>query len=336
MTDNWKITEKYHNIDLSNLSFLITGGAGFIGSNIVQYLMDNGAKKVRVLDDLSNGYMENIEKYLNDSRFEFIEGSILDEELCTKVCEGIDYVSHQAALGSVPRSINKPLPTHAANATGFLNMITAAKDAGVKNFVYASSSSVYGDSVALPKIEEGTGNPLSPYAVSKKINELYGGVFKTVYNFNSIGLRYFNIFGPNQSPNGPYAAVIPLYMNALLKNESAKIFGDGLQSRDFTFVENAVQANIKAMLCSNEEAFGKAVNIAFGSATSVIELYNHIKDAAGATAEPEMCEPRLGDIRDSLADISKAQKYFNYDPKVDIATGLKITLNWFNQKFVQQ
>jgi UDP-N-acetylglucosamine 4-epimerase len=336
MKDNWKITEKYHSQDISNLSFLITGGAGFIGSNIVQYLMDNSAKKVRVLDDLSNGYIENVQNYLNDSRFEFIEGSILDEELCKKVCENIDYVSHQAALGSVPRSINKPLPTHAANATGFLNMITAAKDAGVKNFVYASSSSVYGDSVALPKIEEGTGNPLSPYAVSKKINEMYGGVFKTVYNFNSIGLRYFNIFGPNQSPNGPYAAVIPLYMNALLKNESAKIFGDGLQSRDFTFVENAIQANVKAMLCSNEEAFGKAVNIAFGSATSVIELYNHIKEAAGASAEPEMYGPRLGDIRDSLADISKAKKYFNYDPKVDIATGLKITLNWFNQKFVQK
>jgi UDP-N-acetylglucosamine 4-epimerase len=334
MQDNWKITQKYHTKDLSKYSFLITGGAGFIGSNLVQYLMDNGAKKVRVLDDLSNGYMENIEAYLNDDRFEFIEGTITDAELCIKVCEGIDYVSHQAALGSVPRSINKPLPTHEANATGYLNMINAAKDAKVKTFVYASSSSVYGDSTELPKLEHKTGNPLSPYAVSKKVDELYAGVFKEVYNFNSIGLRYFNIFGPKQSPNGPYAAVIPLYMDALLRNNSAKIFGDGKQSRDFTFVENAIQANVKAMFCENEAAFGKAVNIAFGESTSVLELYDIIKKASNATAEAEMCPPRVGDIRDSLADISFAQNTFGYKPEVSIADGLKITLNWFNKKFV--
>jgi len=334
MQDNWKITQKYHTKDLSNYSFLITGGAGFIGSNLAQYLMDNGAKKVRVLDDLSNGYLENIEAYFNDDRFEFIEGTILDAELCIKVCEGIDYVSHQAALGSVPRSINKPIPTHDANATGYLNMINAAKDAKVKTFVYASSSSVYGDSKELPKLEHKTGNPLSPYAVTKKVDELYAGVFKEVYDFNSIGLRYFNIFGPKQSPNGPYAAVIPLYMDALLKNNSAKIFGDGQQSRDFTFVENAIQANVKALFCENEIAFGKAVNIAFGQATSVLELYDIIKEAANATAEAEMCPPRVGDIRDSLADISFAKNSFDYNPQVSIAEGLKITLNWFNKKFV--
>lgn len=336
MEGNWKITQKYHTADLSEFTFLITGGAGFIGSNLVQYLMDNGAKKVKVLDDLSNGYLENIETYLNDDRFEFIKGSILDQELCEKVCKDVDYVSHQAALGSVPRSINKPIPTHEANATGFLNMITAAKDAGVKTFVYASSSSVYGDSVKLPKLEDETGNPLSPYAVSKKVDELYAGVFKTVYNFNSIGLRYFNIFGPKQSPNGPYAAVIPLYMDALLRNQSAKIFGDGEQSRDFTFVENAVQANVKSMFCENEEAFGKAMNIAYGSATSVNELYQVIKNAANSDAAPEMCPPRTGDIRDSLADISRAKNFIDYQPEVDIKNGLEITLDWFNKKFIQK
>lgn len=335
MSVNWKITTQYHTKDLSELSFLITGGAGFIGSNLVQYLLYFGAKKVRVLDDLSNGYLENIAAYMEDPRLEFIEGTILDEALCLKVCEGMDYVAHQAALGSVPRSINKPLPTHAANATGFLNMLEAAKNQGVKTFVYASSSSVYGDSVLLPKLEHQTGNPLSPYAVSKKIDELYAGVFKTVYNFNTIGLRYFNIFGPKQSPNGPYAAVIPLYMDALLRNQSAKIFGDGEQSRDFTFVENAIQANIKAMLCDNDAAFGEAYNIACGEATSVNQLYAVIKNAAKASANPEMCPPRTGDIRDSLADISKANQLLNYQPTTTIKEGLEITLDWFNRKFVQ-
>jgi UDP-N-acetylglucosamine 4-epimerase len=332
---DWKITRKFHQKDISTCSFLITGGAGFIGSNLVQYLMDNGAKKVRVLDNLSNGYKENIEQYFADERFEFVEGDILDEATCIKVCEGIDYVSHQAALGSVPRSIKTPLATHAANATGFLNMLTAAKDNGVKTFVYASSSSVYGDSKKLPKFEDETGNPLSPYAVSKKVDELYARVFNDVYGFSTIGLRYFNIFGPKQSPNGPYAAVIPLYMDALLRNQSAKIFGDGEQSRDFTFVENAVQANVKAMLCENKEAFGEAFNIAFGDSTSVNELYASIKKSANATAEPEMCPPRVGDIRDSLADISKAKTLMGYNPEVGIDEGIAITLDWFNHKFVQ-
>jgi UDP-N-acetylglucosamine 4-epimerase len=326
---DWKINNVYHKGTLSSSSFLITGGAGFIGSNIVQYLMDNGAGKVSVLDDFSNGYRENLKNYLEDDRFELIEGSITDIDTCIKACQGIDYVSHQAALGSVPRSIKNPLATHEANATGFLNMITAAKDAGIKQMVYASSSSVYGSNVDLPKLEDNTGDPLSPYATSKKSNELYAKVFKNVYNFNSIGLRYFNIFGPNQSPNGPYAAVIPLYMNALLANKSGKIFGDGEQSRDFTFVENAVQANIKAMFTESEDVFGKVCNIACGEKTSVVQLYNVLKSAANATAGAEFCAPRTGDIRDSLASIARAQEHLGYDPSVDIKDGLEITLAWF-------
>ena len=331
--DKWKITRKYHSTDLSKKSFLITGGAGFIGSNLAQYLLDFGAKKVRILDDLSNGYLKNLEPYKNDSRLEFIEGDITNKKTCDDAVIGMDHISHQAALGSVPRSLKTPLLTHEANATGFLNMLTAAKDAGIKSFIFASSSSVYGDHKGLPKYEDKTGNPLSPYAVSKKTNELYAKVFHEAFGFNTIGLRYFNIFGPNQSPNGPYAAVIPLYMNALLRNEAGNIFGDGEQSRDFTFVENAVQANVKAMLCENPDAFGETYNIACGYKSSVIELYNILKDAAKSDKSPEMCPPRVGDIRDSLANIEKAQKNFNYQPEVDIKEGLEITLEWFKSEF---
>ena len=331
--DNWKITRKYHKKDLSNSSFLITGGAGFIGSNLVQYLLDNGAKLVRILDNLSNGYEKNLAPFKNDPRLEFIKGDITNAETCLEVVKGIDYISHQAALGSVPRSLRTPLLTHEANATGFLNMLTAAKDEGVKSFIYASSSSVYGDNKEMPKLEHKTGNPLSPYAVSKKTNELYAKTFNSAFGMKTIGLRYFYIFGPNQSPNGPYAAVIPLYMNALLQNEAGKIFGDGEQSRDFTFVENAVQANVKAMLCENEEAFGEAYNIACGYKTSVNQLYNILKDAAGSDKDAEMCPPRVGDIRDSLADISKVQNNFGYNPEVDIKEGLEITLAWFKKEF---
>jgi UDP-N-acetylglucosamine 4-epimerase len=333
LKDNWKITSKYHEKEISNFSFLITGGAGFIGSNIVKYLLDNGAKFVRVLDDMSNGYLKNLDPFRDDSRLEFIEGDITNEDTCIKVVKGIDFVSHQAALGSVPRSLKTPLLTHDANSTGFLNMLTASKNAGVKTFIYASSSSVYGDNTEMPKYEQKTGNPLSPYAVSKKTNELYAKTFNSAYGMHTIGLRYFNIFGPNQSPNGPYAAVIPLYMNALLQNKSGKFFGDGEQSRDFTFVENAVQANIKAMLCQNSHAFGESYNIACGYKTSVKELYSVLKNAAKSDKEAEIHPPRIGDIRDSLANIEKAKINFGYDPKIGIKDGLEITLNWFKNEF---
>tara|TARA_Y100000589_G_scaffold190065_1_gene179968 strand:- start:895 stop:1914 length:1020 start_codon:yes stop_codon:yes gene_type:complete len=333
LTDNWKITAKYHDKNLSNFSFLVTGGAGFIGSNLVQYLLDNDAKLVRVLDDMSNGYEKNLAPFISDSRLDFIEGDITNKKTCLEAVKGIDFVSHQAALGSVPRSLKTPLLTHEANSTGFLNMITASKDADVKTFVFASSSSVYGDNIEMPKYEHKTGNPLSPYAVSKKTNELYAKTFNTAYGMQTIGLRYFNIFGPNQSPNGPYAAVIPLYMNALLQNKAGKFFGDGEQSRDFTFVENAVQANIKAMLCENKEAFGEAYNIACGYKTSVKELYEVLKNAAESDKEAEICPPRTGDIRDSLANIDKARNNFGYNPEIGIKDGLEITLDWFKNEF---
>ena len=224
----------HHNQDLSTSTFLVTGGAGFIGSNIVGYLIQHGAKKVRVLDNLCEGRLQNINAVIGLPNFEFIEGDITNAAACAAACEGIDYVTHQAALGSVPRSIDTPLLTNAANVTGFLNMLTAAKDAKVKRFVFASSSSVYGDSPRLPKIEEHIGRPLSPYAASKFVNEVYAGVYALNYGMEIIGLRYFNIFGPNQKPDGPYAAVIPLFMDALLKGQSPFVNGDGEQSRDFT------------------------------------------------------------------------------------------------------
>ncbi len=323
----------FHTGDIGNRTFLITGGAGFIGSNIVEYLMKNGAGKVRVVDNLSEGKLENIQPYLDEPNFEFIEGSITEIDTCVKACEGVDFVSHQAALGSVPRSLETPLLTNAANVTGFLNMLTAAKDAKVSRFVYASSSSVYGDSLKLPKEEEHIGDPLSPYAASKFVNEVYAGVYALNYGIEIIGLRYFNIFGPRQKPDGPYAAVIPLFMDALLKNESPYINGDGEQSRDFTFVENAVQANIRAMFTEVSGATGKVYNIAFGQRTTINELFYKIQSQVGVDIEPTYRDPRQGDVQDSLADISKAKAYLKYDPSADIGSGLKVTFDWFKENF---
>lgn len=319
----------FHQKDISNLSFLITGGAGFIGSHITAYLLSNGAKKVRVLDNLATGYKKNIEPFLNHPSFEFIEGDIRDTAVCHEACKGIDYVTHQAALGSVPRSIKDPQATHAVNATGFLNMLVAARDAGVKRFVYASSSSVYGDHPKLPKVESETGRPLSPYAVSKKTNELYASVFSETYKMEIIGLRYFNVFGPNQSPEGPYAAVIPLFMQSALTGKSPFIDGDGEQTRDFTYVENAVQANIRAFFSSHQDATGKVYNVAVGERVSVLELFNIIASITGSSVRPQHRDTRPGDIRDSLADISLAKKLLGYDPQVKIREGLTNTLTWF-------
>jgi len=327
------MNNKHHNNDLSGLSFLVTGGAGFIGSNIVGYLLRHGVGKVRVLDNLSEGKLQNIEPFMNLPNFEFIEGDITDADTCMRACKDIHYVTHQAALGSVPRSIETPLKTNAANVTGFLNMLTAAKDSGVKRFVYASSSSVYGDSLRLPKVEEHIGSPLSPYAASKFVNEVYAGVYALNYGMEVIGLRYFNIFGPNQKPDGPYAAVIPLFMDALLKGRSPFINGDGEQSRDFTFVDNAVQANIRALLTDVQGATGQVYNVACGERYTVNELFHTIRELVGSDVQPTYRENRQGDVRDSLADISKARAYLGYEPNVKLREGMDATLQWFRANF---
>ena len=321
-------THKYHKEDLSKFSFLITGGAGFIGSNLVEYLLKNNAKLVRVLDDFSNGYRENLDEFQSNPAFELIEGDIRDLQTCKDAMKGIDYVSHQAALGSVPRSINDPNTTNDVNITGFLNMMVALKESDtVKRMVYAASSSTYGDSKTLPKVEENIGKPLSPYAVTKYVNELYADVFGKTYDTDVIGLRYFNIFGPKQSPKGAYAAVIPLFMEAIQNNKAATINGDGGQTRDFTFVENAVQANIKGFFASKEAA-NQVFNIACGERISVNYLWEHINDAAGKGVNAIYGPPRQGDVRDSLADISKAEKLMGYKPEFTVRDGLKIT--WEN------
>lgn len=327
---------RFHSDEIRNKRILVTGGAGFIGSNIVNYLLLHGAEFVRVVDDLSNGFTHNVEPFKKYKNFEFIQGSITDEAFCRKVTSGIGIVTHQAALGSVPRSILTPLATHAANATGFLNMLVAARDEGVERFVYASSSSVYGDAPQLPKLEQNLGRPLSPYAVSKLTNELYANVFALNYGLKVIGLRYFNVFGPHQDPNGPYAAAIPLFMDAVLNHKKAYINGDGNQTRDFTYVENAVQANIKAMFCTQDEAFGKVYNVAVGENVTINQLFRIIAKTAGSSLKPVYREERPGDIRDSLADISLAKKYLGYSPQVKLEQGIHTTFDWFRSAFRNQ
>ncbi|WP_091426850.1 SDR family oxidoreductase [Formosa sp. Hel1_31_208] len=322
---------KYHNEDLSQLSFLVTGGGGFIGSNIVEYLLKYDAKKVRVLDDFSNGHRENLTEFHNHPAFELIVGDIRDLQTCKAAMDGIDYVSHQAALGSVPRSINDPATTNAVNISGFLNMMIALKDTPtVKRMVYAASSSTYGDSKVLPKVEDEIGKPLSPYAVTKYVNELYADVFGTTYDTDVIGFRYFNVFGPKQSPDGAYAAVIPLFMQALVDNASPQINGDGEQTRDFTFVDNAVQANIRGFFAS-EKAKNQVFNVACGERISVNYLWNALKESANSKVEAVHGPPRQGDVRDSLADISKAQKLLGYEPQFTVKEGLRITWDAFHK-----
>ena len=319
----------FHKADLSSYRFLVTGGAGFIGSNLLEYLIKYGAGKVKVLDNLSTGFLSNIEPYLNHPSFEFIQGDIREQETCQKACEGVDFVFHEAALGSVPRSIQDPITTNSVNISGFANMLVAARDQKVKRFVYAASSSTYGDSKKLPKVEHEIGKPLSPYAVTKYVNELYADVFAKTYNMQIIGLRYFNVFGPRQSPEGAYAAVIPLFIQAFSKNTSPYMDGDGEQTRDFTFVENAVQANIKAAFTGNEKALNEVFNTAVGDRTSLNKVATSIKEIAGASVSPLYRAARAGDIRDSHADISKAKELLEYNPIVRIEEGLKITYDWF-------
>lgn len=324
------LNNKYHIADLSNHTFLVTGGAGFIGSNLVAYLIKNGAKKVRVLDNLATGFYENIKEFENLSGFEFVEGDIRDLQTCKNAMEGIDFVSHQAALGSVPRSINDPITSNEVNVSGFLNMLVAQKESkSVKRMVYAASSSTYGDSKQLPKIEDNIGKPLSPYAVTKLVNELYADVFFKTYKTDTIGLRYFNVFGPKQSPTGAYAAVIPLFMQALKDKKSPTINGDGNQTRDFTYVENAVQANIKAFFAS-DTAKNQVFNVAYGHRISLNELWENLKQISGENIEAVYGPPRAGDVRDSLADISKAGKLMDYKPQFSVYEGLKLTWGKFN------
>jgi len=320
----------FHNKDLSQYTFLITGGAGFIGSNIVEYLLKYGAKKVRILDNFSTGLRKNIEEFINNPAFEIVEGDIRDIEMCRRAVSGIDFVTHQAALGSVPRSIKDPITTNDVNVNGFLNMLVAARDAQVQRFIYAASSSTYGDHPGLPKIEDKIGNPLSPYAVTKYVNELYADVFSKTYNFHTMGLRYFNVFGPRQNPHGPYAAVIPLFIEASLKNEAPVVNGDGETSRDFTFVENAVQANIKALLVDNVTQH-QVFNIAFGQRTTLNELWEMICNISEKSVKPKYLPERKGDVKHSLADISKAHSILCYKPEISATDGLKFTVNWYKK-----
>ena len=323
----------FHKINLADYNFLVTGGAGFIGSHIAEYLLKNGARKVRVLDNMVNGFEKNLAVLSAYDSFEFMEGDIRNLETCMKATEGIDYVSHQAALGSVPRSIKEPVYFNEVNVGGFVNMLHAAIENKVKSFVYASSSSVYGDEPTLPKIESRIGNCLSPYAATKKTNELYAQVFADVYGIKLMGFRYFNIFGPRQDPDGPYAAVIPLFVKGIMKNTPVFINGDGEQTRDFTYVDNAVQINIKGMLSENKDAFNKVYNVAIGEFYSVNQLYNSCAVQLNSNWKPVHREPRAGDIRNSLADISLAKTLLYYEPVKKFEQGLIETVNYFKEVY---
>lgn len=320
----------YHTDDLSKYKFLVTGGAGFIGSNIVEYLLKYGAGHVRVLDNLSNGYFENIKDFMELPNFEFILGDIRDFDTCKKALDGIDFVTHQAALGSVPRSIGDPITSNDVNVSGFLNILTAVKDTpSIKRMVYAASSSTYGDSPTLPKVEGNEGNPLSPYAVTKLVNELYADVFSKVYGLHTIGLRYFNVFGPKQNPNNPYAAVIPIFCKHFIEGTQPTINGDGLTSRDFTFVENAVQANIRALLFPEINKH-EVMNMACGDQVTLNEMVEMLKDKSGKNISPIYGPERKGDVRHSKASIEKISQLLNYEPQFRFQKGLEIVFEWYN------
>ncbi len=314
-------------------NILITGGAGFIGSNLVEALLnDERVGLVRVLDNLATGFEKNIAEFMARDGFEFIKGDIRDYDTCLAATRGINLITHQAALGSVPRSIKDPLTSNEVNITGTLNIFHAAVQNGIKRVVFAASSSTYGDSEGLPKVEPVIGKPLSPYAVTKYVNELYADVFSKTYDFQYIGLRYFNVFGPKQDPSGAYAAVIPLFMKAAIENETPFINGDGSYSRDFTYVENAVQANLLALFTENEQAVNQVYNVALGERTTLKELWQNIKEITGSSAVARHRENRVGDIPHSLADISKARTLLGYNPKVKVKQGLALAFNWYTAK----
>lgn len=312
-----------------NSVFLVTGGAGFIGSNLCEAILAMG-HKVRCLDDLSTGKRENTELFINDSNYLFIEGDIKDLQTCMEACEGVDYVLHQAAWGSVPRSIEMPLFYCANNITGTLNMLEAARQNRVKKFVYASSSSVYGDEPNLPKAEGREGNLLSPYAVSKRADEEWAKQYTRHYGLDTYGLRYFNVFGRRQDPHGAYAAVIPKFIKQLLDGEVPTINGDGRQSRDFTYIENVIEANLKACLASKEAA-GEAYNIAYGGREYLIDIYYHLAEALGKKIEPNFGPERAGDIKHSNADISKAMKLLEYEPEWNFEKGIQKAITWYKE-----
>ncbi len=319
---------------LNNTTVLVTGGAGFIGSNLCETLLKNNIKVI-CLDNFSTGKKENIAPFLKLKNFTLIEGDIRKLTHCKKACNKADYVLHQAALGSVPRSIKDPITTNDVNISGFLNMLVAARDAGVKRFVYAASSSTYGDHDALPKVEAITGKPLSPYAITKYVNELYADIFHKSYQFDTIGLRYFNVFGKHQDPNGAYAAVIPKFVQQFINHEAPVINGDGSYSRDFTYIDNVVQMNLLALTTTNKQALNTVYNVGYGERTTLLELATMLKeqlsnfDAIIRTIQIQHKENRLGDIPHSLASIEKAKTLLNYNPKYNIENGLKETVSWY-------
>ncbi|MBW8198572.1 SDR family oxidoreductase [Flagellimonas abyssi] len=327
-------------MDISHLdlnkehSILVTGGAGFIGSNLCEALLDNG-NKVTCLDNFSTGKRENIAHLQSNPNFKLIEGDIRNLDDCQKACEGVDYILHEAALGSVPRSINDPITSNEVNVSGFLNMLVAARDAKVKRFVYAASSSTYGDSESLPKVEDKIGKPLSPYAITKYVNELYADIFSKTYGLQTIGLRYFNVFGRKQDPNGAYAAVIPKFVMHLMQHESPVINGDGSFSRDFTYIDNVIEMNVRALTSTNKEAVNTVYNVAFGERTDLNELVGLLKEFLGEfddqikQIEPKYGPNRQGDVPHSLASIEKAKTLLNYSPKYDMRSGLKEAVNWY-------
>lgn len=323
---------------LKNKTILVTGGAGFIGSNLCEALLDLGAN-VRCLDNLSTGFMHNIQHFIAHNKFSFIEGDILDLETCQNACKDIDFVLHQAALGSVPRSVKDPITTNAVNIGGFLNMLVAARDQGVKRMVFAASSSTYGDSEKLPKVEQEIGQPLSPYAITKYVNELYATIFKRNYNLDTIGLRYFNVFGRKQDPNGAYAAVIPKFVIQLINHESPVINGDGSFSRDFTYIDNVIAMNLLAITSKNKKALNQIYNAAVGDRTTLTQLVNSLRkyltkfDTEIANIKIIYGPQRVGDIPHSQASIDKANQLLNYKPTHAFEAGLNEAVEWYWEKF---
>jgi len=323
---------------LKGKTILVTGAAGFIGSNLCEYLIEVGAQ-VRALDNFATGHNHNIENLLNHENFNFIKGDIRDLATCQKACQGVDFVLHQAALGSVPRSIEDPINTNTANIDGFLNMLVASKDQAVKRFVYAASSSTYGDSKSLPKIEDKIGNPLSPYAITKYVNELYAQNFKLTYDLDTVGLRYFNVFGRKQDPNGAYAAVIPKFVIQLMKHESPTINGDGTYSRDFTYIDNVIQMNVLAITTDNKKALNQIYNTAVGDRTTIMQMAELLKTYL-SKYDPKIIDldikngpNRKGDVPHSLASIEKAQGLLSYQPTHEFKEGLKEAVKWYWENY---